>query len=280
MPPLTRPLGRTPVHRRPQGWAALAVATVLALVTAPTAALAASATVNATTTAGFGAVLTDAQGFALYTLPTDHNGMSTCTGSCPSVWPALTVASGTSPTAGPGVNGTVAAVLQSNGTDEVTYNGDPLYTFVGDSSAGQVTGNNVGGFNVALVSAATPSTTVATTAPSPGTTSSTTPAGVTSPSTSVAATAGTPATQTPATAAPGPASAAAANAPTASGAVSGSPSTLAVTGPGPALLWMVVVGAGLLGVSVLVLLALGDTARPGRRAVAGALRAGTWILGR
>jgi predicted lipoprotein with Yx(FWY)xxD motif len=238
---------------------------LVASATTTSSAFAASPTVDATTTATFGPVLTDAQGFALYTLPTDQNGMSSCTGSCVAVWPALTVPAGTTPTAGPGVSGTVAAVRQSNGTDQVTYNGAPLYTFVGDTSPGQVTGDNVGGFKVAQIqAAATPSTTVATTTPA------TTPAS-SSPATTGATAAGTPTTQPPAAVGGAePAAAAAgsgsgsgsAGATAAAGAVSSTPSTLAVTGPGPALGVMVVVGVGLLLLSVLVLLVL---ERRGRR---------------
>ena len=86
----------------------------------------------------------DAEGFALYTFPSDHNGMSTCTGACVSVWPALTVPAGTTPTAGTGVTGTVASVLQANGTYQVTYNGSPLYTFVGRHAAGRGHGEQRG----------------------------------------------------------------------------------------------------------------------------------------
>jgi predicted lipoprotein with Yx(FWY)xxD motif len=114
-----------------------------------------TATVDAAVNATFGMVLTDMQGFTLYTLPSDHNGMSTCTGSCASVWPALTIPNGTTPTAGSGVPVTVSAVTQSGGADQVTYNGSPLYTFVGHSSPGQATGNDVGGFKVAQVSTST-----------------------------------------------------------------------------------------------------------------------------
>jgi predicted lipoprotein with Yx(FWY)xxD motif len=108
-----------------------------------------AATVDAANNANFGMILTDAPGFTLYTLPSDHNGISSCTGPCVPVWPALTVPSGTTPTAGPGVPGTVSEVLQPDGAHQVTYNGSPLYTFVGDSSPGQATGNGVGGFKVA-----------------------------------------------------------------------------------------------------------------------------------
>jgi len=108
--------------------------------------------VDVATNATFGMVLTNALGFTLYTLPSDHDGITSCTGSCASIWPALTVPSGTTPTAGPGVPGTVSAVLQPDAADQVTYNDSPLYTFVGDPSPGQATGNGVGGFKVAQVS--------------------------------------------------------------------------------------------------------------------------------
>jgi predicted lipoprotein with Yx(FWY)xxD motif len=136
---------------------AISTAVVVAFAFSQALPAAASATtVDMATNATFGAILTDAQGFALYTFANDANGISSCNASCLAVWPALTVPDGTTPTGGPGVTGTVAAVLQPNGTDQVTYNGSPLYTFVGDTSAGQVTGNNVGGFSVVQISAPPP----------------------------------------------------------------------------------------------------------------------------
>jgi len=150
--------------RRHLARASLATMAVAVLGALSSAAYAAGATVDIATTASFGTVLTDAQGFALYTFPSDHNGMSACTGACVSVWPALTVPAGTTPTAGTGVSGTVASVLQANGTYQVTYNGAPLYTFVGDTTAGAVTGNNVGGFKVVQVAAAPSTPTVTMTA--------------------------------------------------------------------------------------------------------------------
>src|SRR5579864_7073843 len=138
---------------------ALAAVTFAAALSSASVASGATATVGVGTTSNFGPVLTNAAGFALYTFPQDVNGMSKCTGACASVWPALTVPAGTTPTAGSGVTGTVAAVLQANGTYQVTYNGSPLYTFVGDTAAGQVTGNGVGGFAIVKVAAAPPPTT-------------------------------------------------------------------------------------------------------------------------
>ncbi len=133
---------------------------VLVALARPSSVGAASgATVDTATSTNFGTVLVDAQGFALYTFSSDHGGISSCTTGCATIWPALTVPPGTTPTAGPGVTGTVAATLQPNGTDQVTYNGSPLYTFVSDTTPGQVSGNGVGGFSVVQVAAAPPATT-------------------------------------------------------------------------------------------------------------------------
>jgi predicted lipoprotein with Yx(FWY)xxD motif len=139
-----------------------------------TAATASNPTVKAANSSTYGQILVNSGGMALYTYAPDqgHGGQSTCTGSCLQVWPALTVASGSKPTAGAGVTGQLASVKQSNGTYQVTYNGMPLYTFVSDTSAGQVTGNGVMSFTVAKVAASSSSSPAgsspSTTAPSGG----------------------------------------------------------------------------------------------------------------
>jgi predicted lipoprotein with Yx(FWY)xxD motif len=191
---------------------------------------AATATVLVTTNATFGPVLTSGSGLALYTLTTDHNGQSTCHGSCAAVWPPLNVPAGTVPTAGAGVTGTVGTATQTNGTVQVTYNGSPLYTFVGDTSPGQVTGNGVSDFFVVKVAAASPPTT--TPAPPPATPSGTNPS----------TTSSGPSSGTPAPASTGPAPATAPNA--GSGVVpTVAPGTLAFTGTGPGFLMLLVLGA-------------------------------------
>ena len=105
-----------------------------------------------------GTVLENSSGMALYIFTPDGTGtQSKCTGACASAWPALTVASGTTPTAGSGVSGTLATAMQSNGTNQVTYNGKLLYTFISDSS-GKVTGNGVANFQVVKVSSSATNT--------------------------------------------------------------------------------------------------------------------------
>ena len=104
-----------------------------------------SAVVKAVTVPTYGLVLTSSSGMPLYTLS------GSCTGSCASAWPALTVPAGTKPALVAGVTGAIGVVKQANGTYQVTYKGSPLYTFVQDSS-GHVTGQGIAGFSVVRVS--------------------------------------------------------------------------------------------------------------------------------
>jgi predicted lipoprotein with Yx(FWY)xxD motif len=268
---------------------ALAGVTFVAAVSSASVAAAATGTVDVGTSANFGTVLTNAQGFALYTFPSDVNGMSKCTGACAQVWPALTVPAATTPSAGSGVTGTVAAALQANGTYQVTYNGSPLYTFVGDTSAGQVAGNGVGGFAVVKVAAApAPPTTgpPPTSAPTSVATPPSTPAPVSPTPSPTTASTGSAATASPAPA-PGPATAAASGAPSSpassapTGATAAAPTTLAATGFGTGLQWLVALGMTLIALSiVLSLFFLDDKNRIGRDTVRTASRAGWWLLGR
>jgi predicted lipoprotein with Yx(FWY)xxD motif len=103
-----------------------------------------SALVHSGSAGNVGVVLTNTHGLTLYRLTTDH-GSSTCSGGCASTWPPLTVSSGTKATAVSGVNGTFGTIKRSDGTTQVTYNGWPLYTFAGDTKAGQANGQGISG---------------------------------------------------------------------------------------------------------------------------------------
>ena len=119
-------------------------------------------------------ILVNTSGMTLYTLSADTGGMSSCSAACASIWPPLTVASGATPV-GTGTSGTLATTMRSDGSQQVTYNGQPLYTFVGDKSAGSATGNGIksfgGTWSVVTVGSTTASNSPAgTTAPTPTTT--------------------------------------------------------------------------------------------------------------
>ena len=92
-----------------------------------------------TTTIDGATVLTNAKGFTLYSFAPDTPTVSKCYGSCAAYWPPVT---GTAP-ASPGLPGTVATISRTGGARQLTYNGHPLYTYIGDSAPGQANGNNL-----------------------------------------------------------------------------------------------------------------------------------------
>jgi len=118
--------------------AALAVLAISAALAGGPALSPASGTLKTATIGGV-TVLTNASGFTLYWFVPDTATRSACYGTCAGYWPPLT---GT-PSAGPGVTGTLATIKRSDGTTQVTYDGHPLYTYVGDTAPGQAFGNNL-----------------------------------------------------------------------------------------------------------------------------------------
>jgi predicted lipoprotein with Yx(FWY)xxD motif len=92
-----------------------------------------------TATIGGITVLTNAKGFTLYSFAPDTPAASTCYGSCAVYWPPVT---GTA-AASPGVPGRVGTITRTGGSEQLTYNGHPLYTYIGDSAPGQARGNNL-----------------------------------------------------------------------------------------------------------------------------------------
>lgn len=92
-----------------------------------------------TRTIGGTTVLTNGSGLTLYSFAPDTPTTSKCYGTCAAYWPP---AVGTA-TAGTAVPGTVRTIRRTDGSQQLTYNGHPLYTYAGDSAPGQANGNNV-----------------------------------------------------------------------------------------------------------------------------------------
>jgi predicted lipoprotein with Yx(FWY)xxD motif len=84
-------------------------------------------------------VLANAKGLTLYSFAPDTATRSACYGTCAVYWPPVTGPV----TAGPGITGKLATIKRSDGSIQATYDGHPLYTYVGDSAAGQANGNNL-----------------------------------------------------------------------------------------------------------------------------------------
>lgn len=104
----------------------------------------ASVAVTARTVPGIGSVLVDAQsGRTLYLFLPDAQQAPTCSADCLSAWPPLLAEAG-EPTAGGQLSDDlVGVVLDRQGSRQVTYNGWPLYLFVGDVEPGQANGQAV-----------------------------------------------------------------------------------------------------------------------------------------
>jgi len=106
---------------------------------APRAAPAGTGVTLHSTEIGGVAVLTNAKGFTLYWFAPDTATTSKCTGSCAAYWPPVF---GT-PQAGPGVTGRLGIISRPGGGMQATYDGHPLYSYIGDNSPGQANGNNL-----------------------------------------------------------------------------------------------------------------------------------------
>jgi predicted lipoprotein with Yx(FWY)xxD motif len=84
-------------------------------------------------------VVTNAQGFTLYSFAPDTATASKCAGACAQIWPPVTGPAA----AGQGVTGTLGTITRPDGSRQVTYNGHPLYTYTADTAAGQAKGNGL-----------------------------------------------------------------------------------------------------------------------------------------
>ena len=84
-------------------------------------------------------VLTNTNGLTLYWFAPDTSATSKCTGSCTAYWPPV---SG-NPKAGPGITGKLGTIQRPGGGLQATYDGHPLYTYIGDNGPGQAQGNNL-----------------------------------------------------------------------------------------------------------------------------------------
>ena len=149
---MIRSLARREARKRPRMLLALlaaaAAAALLAACSSGTSsgsggsngsspAAAASGTLK-TAKIGSATVLTNAKGFTLYSFAPDTSTKSNCNGSCVTYWPPVKGAVSAS-----GVKGTFGTIKRSDGSIQATFDGHPLYTYVGDRAPGQAKGNGL-----------------------------------------------------------------------------------------------------------------------------------------
>jgi predicted lipoprotein with Yx(FWY)xxD motif len=106
--------------------------------TQPAATAGGGQTLNARTVGGK-SVLTNSKGLTLYTFAPDGPNKSVCYGDCATYWPPVPG----NMSAGSGVTGTIGTITRTDGTKQATYNGHPLYTYIGDHGPGTAAGNNI-----------------------------------------------------------------------------------------------------------------------------------------
>jgi predicted lipoprotein with Yx(FWY)xxD motif len=123
---------------------AAASSTSSASTTASTAAATTGVTIS-TATAHGQTYLTGPSGRAIYLWVADTGDKSNCSGACAQAWPPVTTKG--KAVAGSGVNAAdLGTTTRSDGTQEVTYKGHPLYYFVADKTAGSTTGEGSDSF--------------------------------------------------------------------------------------------------------------------------------------
>jgi predicted lipoprotein with Yx(FWY)xxD motif len=84
-------------------------------------------------------ILVNAKGITVYLFAPDTPTASRCYGSCAAYWPPVLGR----PAAGAGVTGQIGTITRTGGAAQATYDGHPLYTYVGDTAPGQDSGNDL-----------------------------------------------------------------------------------------------------------------------------------------
>ena len=96
------------------------------------------------TDAAKGTYLTDFAGMTLYTYSKDKAGVSNCTGTCAVNWPPYTSGAAAEKT----FPANISVITRADGSKQFAWKDMPLYYFKTDVSAGQITGDGVGGFSI------------------------------------------------------------------------------------------------------------------------------------
>ena len=97
-----------------------------------------------TASSGYGTVLALSNGQTVYMFTADTTTSSACNSTCVTIWRPV---AGGKVVGGAGVSGAnLGSISRSDGSKQLTYNGHPLYTYVGDNSSGSVSGQNINSF--------------------------------------------------------------------------------------------------------------------------------------
>jgi predicted lipoprotein with Yx(FWY)xxD motif len=118
-------------------------AAIAAAAAAPAIAVASSSTTITSGKVKAGTVVTESNGLTLYAFSGDSKNKSTCYGTCAKVWIPLTTKGSVVVKTGSGLNQQLAGKFKrTDGSNQVSYGGHPLYHFTGDTKPGQQNGQN------------------------------------------------------------------------------------------------------------------------------------------
>jgi predicted lipoprotein with Yx(FWY)xxD motif len=99
------------------------------------------AAIGVSETPELGEFLVDAEGMTLYVFTKDEPGKSNCYDDCATNWPPFYAENAELPE---GVDGELTTISRDDGTEQLAFNGWPLYLWVKDTAPGDVTGEGVG----------------------------------------------------------------------------------------------------------------------------------------
>jgi len=95
-----------------------------------------------TASTDLGEILVDPDGFTLYIFTNDTDGESTCYEGCADLWPPVPGDSTISSDLDASIFGTTT---RTDGSEQLTVSGMPLYLYTPDTNPGDTTGQNFGG---------------------------------------------------------------------------------------------------------------------------------------
>ena len=101
--------------------------------------------VSAAKVGDLGTILVDSEGLTLYDFHKDKGSTSSCYGACAAAWPPL-LTDGDPQAQGAAQRSMLGTTKRKDGSVQVTYNGWPLYTYVGDQGPGEANGNDFSQF--------------------------------------------------------------------------------------------------------------------------------------
>jgi predicted lipoprotein with Yx(FWY)xxD motif len=106
-----------------------------------------SAALQVTKNSSLGQIVTTSSGMTVYRYDADSASpsKSNCSGQCLTAWPPVLATGSGKPQVSGVSSSLVGEITRSDGTKQITLDGWPLYTYAGDSAAGQANGQASGG---------------------------------------------------------------------------------------------------------------------------------------